>query len=139
ETGPGTASDAAAHDGLIAALGDSLQKDQSADPRVIVYYALASARRAVELRRADQTAPARHVLDRARQQIDAGAGGAADRDPQALYRAAEGLTILADAYQQLDEPAETPAAPTPAAAATTRPASATTKPAAAPSRAMWPT
>jgi predicted Zn-dependent protease len=139
QTDPGTASEATAHDALVAALGDSVGQGHSAaaaaaDPRVIVYYALASARRAVELRRAGQEPAAQQILDRARQQIESNPGAASDRDPQVLYRAAAGLTILADAYQRLGEPADVPA---PAAVPTTQPA--TTQPAAARPQSIWPT
>jgi predicted Zn-dependent protease len=127
----GNASDAKAHDELLSALADSLRQENS-DPRAILYYALASVRRAVELREGAQDAAARQVLDTAKQRLTGDAGG---NSPQALYRAAEGLTALAATYRRLEE---TPHARTATALVPTSQPAATTQVAAA-ARSMWPT
>lgn len=94
----GTASESRAHKKLIDSLGD-LVSQRPADNLAILYYALACSRRAVELRQEDAPWSAPEILDRAERLIL----GAADQDSRTLYRAAEGLKILSEAHQRIDE------------------------------------
>lgn len=128
--GAGTASESRSHEKLLNSLGD-LVSQRPADDLAILYYALACSRRAVELSPKGASSPAQEVLNRAERLILS----AANQDSHALYRAAEGLTILGQAYQRLDEIRDS-GLPEPSQAAATQPAA--TQPAVAPTF-LWPT
>jgi tetratricopeptide (TPR) repeat protein len=145
QTAPPSAAESAAHDRLIADLGALQQSDPPAS-EAIIYYALANSRRAAELRQTGANGAAQQLLDRAEQQIADATARAGQHDSQVPYRAAEGMTILAETYQRIDQMPLTPANVVAASQpATTRPAStmpaatqlAATSPARAP-QSMWP-
>jgi tetratricopeptide (TPR) repeat protein len=116
------------HDKLLASLADGV-RDNPGSPREILYFALASSRRAMELKSDRGIDPARQVLDKAERQIaDTGS-----RDASSLYRCAQGLKVLSEANERLDRIPASDAA----IAATSRPS--TTQPATALGQSMWPT
>lgn len=130
ESGPGNSTQIHAHDAFLNAFGDSLRQNPSSD-RAILYYALASGRRAVELRQAGDAAAAQHVLDTAEHEI-LNLSQVPHPEAQLLYRSAEGLTVLSQANEWMDQ---LPAA-RPVIAATTQPA--TTQSSVASPSSMWP-
>lgn len=138
QAGPGNQAECTAHDSLIDTLGSGL-RENPVDQRAILYFGLASARRAVELQQGGDDASAHQRLDRAEREISAVANG----DASVQYRAAEGLTILAEASQRLEQMAWVQAATRPASGtATTEPAPAqraTTEPTLAAAKLLWPT
>lgn len=139
DAGPGDAAERGAHERVVDALDDSMRQGQPGE-RAVLYYALACARRAVELGEdGGGNASAHQVLDRAEREIVQ----AGERDARMRYRAAEGLAILAEANQRLDQTVTPPdafagrskGAATAGPAAGTQPAVAT----AASPQSVWPT
>lgn len=122
----------AEHDQLLSELG-AFQRQDAAEPQVIIYCALARSRRAIELQRAGANARAREPLDDAEQQIAQFAAHPGERDSQLLYRAAEGMAVLAQTHELIDQlPASQPKAIVATQPATTQ--LATPSP-----RVLWPT
>jgi tetratricopeptide (TPR) repeat protein len=124
---PASFFEAGEHNALLESLRGSIRNDNFAG-RLILYYALAVARRTSELEQADDSGLARQFLDQAEHDIEQ-AGGS---DPQSLYRGAQGLTVLAEANRQIDQATVLPPSIAPTSQPTPQPSSATVKP-------IWPT
>lgn len=126
QAGSGTAWESQSHEKTLNSLAD-LVSQRPADDLAILYYALASARRSVELRLDGDATSAHQILDRAEHQI----ADAAGPESKVLYRAAEGLAVLAEANRRVDQiPASSVVVPLSSRRATTQPALA--------GRLLWP-
>lgn len=123
QTEPGTAFQDEAHDQLVTSLGAALRQND-ADARAVLYFALASSRRAVELKAQRANDRARQVLDKAEAEVVR----SGDANRAQLCSSAEAMKVLYEANVRLEEVS-------PAADATTRPA--TTQPVVA--LRLWPT
>lgn len=123
QSGPATSAQDEAHDKLLASIGESLRHN-ALNPRAVLYFALASSRRAVELKAQRGNDPARNVLDDAEAKIVDVAGA----DSGALL-SAEAMKVLYEANLRLEA---IPAA----SVVTSRPSA--TQPSVA-TKTMWPT
>lgn len=118
--------EADAHDKLRGSLGE-LARSGGSDERVVLYYALACSRRAMELVQSGTSSTAHKTLDDAESDV----AQAGDSGPLALFRRAEALAVLAEANQRIDRIPESAAS----GSSTTRP---TAKEIANSTQSMWP-
>lgn len=112
QPGPASPADATRHQKNLDSLAGAVRRDPPLD-LAVAPYALAVARRAVELREQGDRRGAEHLVDSATQALSARRDGNSD----SLYRMAQGLTIVAQAHRRIDElssvnPARAPLPPT---------------------------